>query len=976
MRLWNLALAPLLLAAALTNPLSAAAPQGDPADPNPASLGWTGAFEIAGKTKDTLSAQDVADLRRRVAELRVLARAGRLPDAQVAALDRIWAYACATGGFEGQDELLAEVALARSEQHEAAGRMDAALYAAVYLLMRDDQAFAKERAASFIAAPSALLALEQEVVNVEQLRTRRRWLESVGGHNIAQQSTEDLDASVQAHIESGNFQLVVEIGARSVPALEQAVLGDLNDFPSSVGEDPLYYLIRLGERRAAKLVLSNIDRGGYLWHLRIVRALEQASVLETPDSWGTQVGDAPTPARVPEWPRVVARLLGDPDSAREAMALVREVFRADGVTPELAEALRAALESDVPDLVSDAMHLLRTDWLSRKSPKPLYEALMQHENPELRVLASERLLAYPHSAALLSRAEDPDSRVRRNVAKALRRRKVSGSSAHIVPVLDDAALAATTRLVDDEVAAIRRSAAWAAVDMSPRLPAELYARIGADPDPSVRSRLTWFTHPDQQFLTELMTGAATDPDASVRTALDERLGYDETWKNPGPFLEAARIRLVDRDVVMEPRDRKDMIAYLAPFDDGVRTLVQAALEYPDGSLLREIWEWRNYLSSSTGSKEAALLILDDESLADMYVLLHANSAGGSNYLNMVLGDANAPRWAAMLRVLADDSAPVDARLKAATLACHGGGQAFSDALLDFLAAPEWKARAMSPDEADVLRNNVLYDLPDGERNPMLLAMVRQPGIRASIIDSALGIYIPEGPTGRELTLEVIQRWKGMEAAQYEPLNDALFHLRTLPEDADPEVLARAARTAKHALTAVGTIGALRDPVYLPVLEECLRADWVRVEAQRLAVQKAAIQALSGYLTEASAEVLLRGMGTASDRFVRDLCRSALANIRSYEEERRLWAEHKEGRGSSGDAVERLLGLLRDPSAEVRAEAARALGTLGALETLPELIEMLRDETPEVRAAAKSALDRLNSATARPANEPADEQTEG
>ena len=84
------------------------------------------------------------------------------------------------------------------------------------------------------------------------------------------------------------------------------------------------------------------------------------------------------------------------------------------------------------------------------------------------------------------------------------------------------------------------------------------------------------------------------------------------------------------------------------------------------------------------------------------------------------------------------------------------------------------------------------------------------------------------------------------------------------------------------------------------------------------VQQDAIQALSGYLTDEAAEVLLRGMGTATAKTVRDACRSALANIRSYEEERRLWAEHKEGRVVREDAVQQLLGPAQRPLAPTSA----------------------------------------------------------
>jgi len=46
-------------------------------------------------------------------------------------------------------------------------------------------------------------------------------------------------------------------------------------------------------------------------------------------------------------------------------------------------------------------------------------------------------------------------------------------------------------------------------------------------------------------------------------------------------------------------------------------------------------------------------------------------------------------------------------------------------------------------------------------------------------------------------------------------------------------------------------------------------------------------------------------------------------------------------------------------AEVRAQAALGLATLGAVEQLPKVVLMLKDPETEVRAAAKQALESLH-----------------
>ena len=60
------------------------------------------------------------------------------------------------------------------------------------------------------------------------------------------------------------------------------------------------------------------------------------------------------------------------------------------------------------------------------------------------------------------------------------------------------------------------------------------------------------------------------------------------------------------------------------------------------------------------------------------------------------------------------------------------------------------------------------------------------------------------------------------------------------------------------------------------------ADWVWDSRARGSVQSHAVRALSGYLTDEAAEVLLRGMGRSTDNNSRDACRDALENIRSYD----------------------------------------------------------------------------------------------
>jgi hypothetical protein len=59
-----------------------------------------------------------------------------------------------------------------------------------------------------------------------------------------------------------------------------------------------------------------------------------------------------------------------------------------------------------------------------------------------------------------------------------------------------------------------------------------------------------------------------------------------------------------------------------------------------------------------------------------------------------------------------------------------------------------------------------------------------------------------------------------------------------------------------------------------------------------------------------------------------------------------------------EALPNLRPLLNDPRPEVRERVLKALGNLGAKETIPSIIPLLKDPSPEVRQQAKKTLQQL------------------
>jgi HEAT repeat protein len=118
------------------------------------------------------------------------------------------------------------------------------------------------------------------------------------------------------------------------------------------------------------------------------------------------------------------------------------------------------------------------------------------------------------------------------------------------------------------------------------------------------------------------------------------------------------------------------------------------------------------------------------------------------------------------------------------------------------------------------------------------------------------------------------------------------------------------------------------------------------------------------LSDEAAETLLKGLGSTADENVRKACFDALDTIRRYQEEKERWAQRRSSRQAQDAAIAELLPMLADKDANVRAQAARSMGALGAVEQLPALVRLLKDSDQTVRKAAQEAIDALT--TAKPA----------
>ena len=131
---------------------------------------------------------------------------------------------------------------------------------------------------------------------------------------------ESLRGTIASAAENRDWRLIMGIGSRAQPFLAAMVLEQPDDFPS-VGDDPLVYMIDLGAHGAAALLLENLHAGGHLWESRIIRAMDNRSVLESSKAWArASPSDDRQVCLEPEWLRILEELLRSPETAPESFS--------------------------------------------------------------------------------------------------------------------------------------------------------------------------------------------------------------------------------------------------------------------------------------------------------------------------------------------------------------------------------------------------------------------------------------------------------------------------------------------------------------------------------------------------------------------------------------------------------------------------------------------------------------------------------
>jgi len=877
--------------------------------------------------------------------------------------------------------LLAEVALAEARVLQRMGRFQEA-QAALERLLVDQETRERLRGWSFeVADKAARIAEAKKLRDPRIVRLREllgRGQQADPGAEGAE-GTQGIEQVVRQAFEIGNPALVYDIGPRAVPALEQLILADPNQFPSEAERDPLVALLAISELRGAALIERNYEAGSFFWKKRIVRAMEQADVLTNEGTWQ----ETPDPEAAPRllesaWLPLLGRMVHDPQIGRDAIRLVEPVAFNDALSPELQEGLILALRSPDPDMVREVLRVLRGTE-GKRSVEPVLVAALEHPDREVRRFAAEQLLNYDPSPGLLSAADSPDPLVRRLAAKAMRKREVQRPSYphdhprwdEVEPEPGEAVRAALLGLLQDPDASVRREAMQTLV-LAPRgsVDAELWTALAGDPDPRVRAMAVRLAVPDEAIEVEVLTKLAADPDPAVLRAVDLRLsGLAQTRdaeRRIEPYLPVLAQRRADPVAPMsanlDAHDLEQVYAAAVGSDAGLRLAVRWALDEGDHELLlllveRAAWQEQDAFGANVG-----MGCLSDEDLA---AVLRTSFELSGKHFSHALGELTKlrpRRDRAMLALAGDPSAPRELRLAALQVAAGGGGPELERELRALLHDPSWKERAASESEASMLRR-IGEGLPAGERAGIALRTATDPEVPSPVGLRLAGGIARDGGFDAEAARAVLERWYRDPEATF-VVGVALESVQAEPGDACSALLREAVRHPAYYGKAIEAMGRLGHAEYVPVLGACLRADWMRPGGERVRAQYLAIEALVGYLDDRAADVLLEGLGWIQDEDTRQACFSALDTIRRYQEEREAWNARKLRQAAREQAVEELLVMLDSESWLTRANAVRSLATLGAIEHMPRIVRMLEDENEAVSDAARQALETLGSVGAR------------
>lgn len=900
-------------------------------------------------------------------------------------LRELWVRAALSMDYPRRWEVLAKIAAARAAEFERRGELELARRAADELLVsaaaRDELGADKlefqlvaagpefVRAASAAAAAPELVALRNRLD--AQLRGATR-----GGRASAQVVRSIEDAVDRALLED-QPALVLELGARAAPVLEALVREDLDTLPSKAALDPLVLLFKVDEARGAAFALEHWHRGRLLWRKRVLRAMGQAAVLTNPGTWLVDVSADQHGTRTPPtlvdtaWRELLGHAVKDEDVGVDSFEELAKLAAHDALDAPLQMGLIAQIERGGPEAWRGVGKLFEAG-RARESLRPVLERVVGRNQPDLQVLAAQELSHYARNAALLREFRSPTAAVRVAIASSLSRNfqraaYLRGATGDVItqwvqdrrPPLEAGDSAIVDALLGDSEESVRRLALDAFL-RSPSVAASVDRLVALARDPSVEVRrqlARWgraepipapvlealATSADREVLehSSRLFAGLVERASDGRTLSDAQLRSSETpWRWSDDYLPALLAWLSNANTgnvglvwwVHVAACRKP---------DGVRKLVRVALERGGGASC----DVASGLATDP-ERTAWSVLTPDDAIALLRTCWGVHPDIPIRFAHAL----PQPHREALRSVLFDRSAPGALRGLCADVSANTADAQWRAALIEVFAGPD------GADAVALLGRRT--PLPVDERDALLHEVLTVSGVQDEAASRFFMRLAEKYDLSEPLALAVLERiastgsqqWYGaglMALARIEPTEAKPFtelFERVYPHNLSTDVLSKVARAHLDA--------------HLPFLERVLLGDPPSGGPDTVNNRIAAANALASYLDERAAAILLKGLAATTNKEVRDACFAALESIRRYEDERERWATRKTSRAAREAAIAELVPMLADKDAAIRAQAARSLGALEAVEHLPALVRLLKDSNGDVRKAAQAAIDAL------------------
>ncbi len=935
--------------------------------------------EDGSVAEEPLSPTLAKDLRKKLASVQVALEVERNFDEALREL-RFLSLSASRRGYAERKDLVIELALARAGVLSKLGQNELAIETLDHVFRRSMYSLDISNLI-FVSVGAEELQINEAAGKDPRVISLRAQLQSQS--KAAPRFGDDKIASIVASaIQIGDINRTRDLGERALPTLQLMAAEDFDSLTQS-NMDPLKHMLGISLSATAEFIRKHFDDGGALWKTRILRLMREEGVLQS--SYFGSDGDRSF-LRTPEWLPVVERLIEEPTTARESMGYACALARFDLLSPALQRSLVRLLCSADAAMAQYVQQSFQ-EISGRASLLPVFAGALASPHAGVRAFAAEQLLRYNSSPDLIAASSHADPKVRIVVAKALRTHAVYSKQTGrvdgaLVPEISESDRAVLAKLATDAVVEVRAEAATSIASLSQPLGDEVYSKLVNDADPRVRASMLYAKLPIE-LKVRLAASLATDKDVTVLDRFDLFL-FDllQALSNKdGGTLDVRYVPVIDARIRNSARefnwlrgDSRRVADYVSPSREGLQVILGWCLEnrcpHATSVLLNRITSQCPTGDTSapytrpSQSAQAFGLPFTPAQFRQFFEKVAAVDRNGLSRLTQALTNLQDDLSVQFLPIAEDQKQPRHVRTMALRIAAGTAKPSIVPTVLNVLRDEREPASYASSDTLVAIAGTA-YVL-DGDSAAQVLAQALSPTgkIPLDAFNAFAAGYVLQNKLSAKDSDAILALWADKQSVWDAVIDAALDQVATRPRAAQGDWLLRGLRDNEHFVHTLTLIGESRDPSYLPALKSMLGSDYAleRFKKDPFNSRAMVINCLTRYFDDAAAEILLETAGSTADSNLRNAAFAGLETIRKYRAEKGRWEESRTSKEATASAVKELVLLLDDTNPAVRAQAARGLGTLHALEQMPRLVRLLKDSDESVRKAASEALGVLNAPT--------------